>query len=140
MNEVTGNKIIETKQTFYKPSGGVAEMTISEAAAELMNEHYPTLGEKGISFPEQAVDFGLSTQAPLLTDEEVEQVVESLDTSEKHKFQGFMKTKVKKGAVSEIEVFNFVKKSEDKLLMTTYWSYVQSCLQKLLGIEQKIKK
>ena len=48
-----------------------------------------------------------------------------------------MKTKVKKGAVSEIEVFNFAKKSDETLLMATFWSFDQSCLQRLMGTEQR---
>lgn len=32
-----------------------------------------------------------------------------------------MKTIANKGPVSEIEVFNFAKKSEDKLKMATFW-------------------
>ena len=58
---VAKNKINETKQSFYRPSGEIKEMPLSEAIAEFMNENYPEFGEKSVSFPEQAVDFGLST-------------------------------------------------------------------------------
>ena len=66
-------------------------------------------------------------QAPILHADELEEVAEHVDTSEKHKFLDFMKTKVDKGAVSEIEVFNFAKKSQDNHLMATFWSFDQSC-------------
>ena len=112
-------------------------MSIKEATTELMNENYPKFGEMSLSFPEQAVDYGLRTQALVLADDEVDAVANRLNTSEKNKFKDFIKTKVKKGAVSEIEVFNFAKKCEEKLLMATFWSFDQSCLQKLMGTEQR---
>ena len=71
-------------------------MTIREATAQFMNENYPKLGEESFSFPEQVDDYGLSTQAPVLTDDELNKVAESLDTTEQHKFQDFKKTKNKK--------------------------------------------
>ena len=132
----TENKFDETKQTFYRPSGEVVEISIKEAATEFMYENYPTFGEKSLSFPEQAVDYGLPTQALLLTKAEQDKVANCLDPCEKDKFKEFMKTKVEKGAVSEIEVFKFANKSEDKLLMATFWSFNQSCLQKLIPTEE----
>ena len=135
-NNVAEDKIIEIKQTFFQPSGTVADITISEATAKFMNEYYPEFGEKSLSFPEQAVDYGLSTQAMLLTDNELVKVEERLDNSQKCKFVDFMKTKVKKGKVSEIEVFNFAKKCENKLLMAVFWSFDQSCLHRLIGTEK----
>ena len=112
-------------------------MTISEATTKFMTENYPTFGDKSLSFPEQTVDYGLPTQALLLEEDELEKVSHGLDNSEKSKFEKFMKTQVMKGAVSEIEVFNFAKKNEDTLLMATFWSYDQCCFQKLMGIQQK---
>ena len=112
-------------------------MMISEAIAEFMNENYPEFGEKSLSFPEHAVDYGLSTQALVLTDRELDEVALPLDSKEKDKLKVFINTQVKKGAVSEIEVFNWAKKCEDKLLMAIFWSFEQSNLQKLLGTKQE---
>ena len=108
---------------------------ISEAIAEFMNKNYPEFGEKSLSFPEQAVDYGLSTQALVLTDSELDEVAQ--DSTERDKLKMLIKSQVKKGAVSEIEVFNWAKKSEDTLLMAVFWSFEQSSLQKLLGAKQK---
>ena len=135
-NRETESTFHETKQNFYQPSGAMVEMTIVDATLQFMNDNYSKFGEESLSFPEQAVDYGLSTQALVLTDDELDQVAERLDGGQKYKFEDFMKTKVKKGAVSEIEVFNFAKKSENKLLMALFWSFDQSCLQKLMGTEQ----
>ena len=136
-NSEAENITKEITQSFYRPGGAVADMKISEAIAEFMNENYPEFGEKSLSFPEHAVDYGLSTQALVLTDRELDEVALPLDSKEKDKLKVFMKTQVKKGAVSEIEVFNWAKKCEDKLLMAIFWSFEQSNLQKLLGTKQE---
>ena len=137
VTEEANNKLLEAKQNFYLPSGAVAKMTIREAITQFMNENYPEFGERSVSFPEQAVDYGLPTQALVLTDDELNKVAHSLDSKESNKLKKFMKTQVQKGAVSEFEVFNWAKKCENKLLMAVIWSFDQSCSQKLMGTEQR---
>ena len=53
-------------------------MSIKEATTELMNENYPKFGEMSLSFPEQAVAYGLPTQALVLADDEVDAVLTGL--------------------------------------------------------------
>ena len=125
----------ETKQNFYLPSGLLAEMTLTEATAQFMNENYPQFGEESLSFPQQIVDYGLSTQALLLSEKEFEKLADSLEPVEKGNLKNH-RTHIK-GAEAEINVFNFVNKSKDEVLMATFWSFNQSCLQKLMGTRQR---
>ena len=130
------NTVHETTQTFIKPGGKDVTESVYEAITEFMKENYPNFGEKSLSFPEQAVDYGLRTQALVLTDAEIDTLAKGLPVKgEKEKFLAYEQTQVNKGAVSEIEVFNWAKKSEDLNLMSTFWSYDQKCLHELLGIK-----
>ena len=52
-----------------------------------MNENYPKFRMISLAFPDQAIDYGLSTQAPVLPDDEVDAVANRLDTSEKEKLK-----------------------------------------------------
>ena len=125
----------EAKQTFYQPGGEKAEMKITEATAQFMKEKYPKFWEESLSFPEQIVDYGLSTQALLLPETEFKKFADSLESTEKGHLKN-QRTHIK-GAEAEINLFNYVNKSKDKVLMATFWSFNQSSLQKLMGTDQK---
>ena len=134
-NGQTESTLQETKQTFYQPGGELAEMTIAEATAQFMNENYPKFGEESLSFPEQIVDYGLSTQALLLSEKEFKEFAISLESTEMGNLRN-QRTHMK-GAEAEIKVVDFVNKSKDEVLMATFWSYNQSSLQKLMGTQQR---
>ena len=99
---ITGGSstVLESPCPVLLPGGKTEVITYSEAVDRFMQENCPEFKEKeSVSFPQEMVDCGLSTQALLYTDEEarnLEAVIKNHRT-------------LITGAEAEIKIFDFLK-------------------------------